>query len=351
MADKFSIQLKSFLPHKQPEFREMFSIMGEALVFQSNHSMLIDLAKQAFGGFGEPVYETDSPLEITLFVREDHNHEPDSRLEKQHKPEYQVHKHLFSVQLAPGSFAMADLASGIAFGYVGASYLFRPVFLRYALIEALGLAMLGLGRDFFVLHAACVRKNGLSIILQGRAGVGKSTLAYACARRGYQVLAEDSVQVKVGRGDVHLWGAAWKLHLLPDVVGFFPELSDQEIYLDMNGETKLEVALEELWGGSTITDAEPGVIILLSRDVNKPMRLERIKIPASEPVLEVIWSWPQGWDKAMNEGAQLLLQGGIYRLNLNGHPEQCVEILDALVDSLTGPRRVTEGKRNPSTKE
>ncbi len=56
----------------------------------------------------------------------------------------------------------------------------------------------------------------------GPAGAGKSTLAMACARRGFGVFAEDAVFVRVRSTALELWGIPWVQRLLPDAAALLP---------------------------------------------------------------------------------------------------------------------------------
>jgi hypothetical protein len=191
--------------------------------------------------------------------------------------------------------------------------------------------MLGLARNFSNLHAACVVKNGVSVILQGPNNTGKSTLAYACARRGYQVLTEDVVHVKVRPEGVTLWGAPWKLHLLVDAQQLFPELSSLTPALQINGEWKLEVDLESLYPHSTLVQARPGWMVLAERSTGGRTRIEPVSRGEALSHSEIIWPWQTGWTDELERGSQSLLDGGTFRLHINGKPDEAVDALDGLL--------------------
>ena len=52
-------------------------------------------------------------------------------------------------------------------------------------------------RGTLPLHASCVRIGGVAVAFAGRSGVGKSTLAAAFLRRGYDILADDVTVVDI----------------------------------------------------------------------------------------------------------------------------------------------------------
>jgi hypothetical protein len=179
------------------------------------------------------------------------------------------------------------------------------------------------------------------MVIQGKNGAGKSTLAYACARRGYQVLAEDIVYAKIRPEGSRLWGMPWKIHLLPDAQQFFPELADQEARVQINGEMKLEIDLEALWPGSTVISAEPGLAILVKRDTHGPTRIEPVSLDRALQEAEVLWSWATGWSDEHERGIQGLFEGGAYYLHVNDAPDKVVDALDHLVNA------VRRGKTHP----
>ena len=104
-------------------------------------------------------------------------------------------------------------------------------------------------------HGAALAKNGRALLLRAQSGGGKTTLAYAGARRHYQALAEDVVWLDREQG--RWWGMPWSFHLLPDAKTLFPELTPFEPILQTNDELKLEVNLEHVRPGSTTVSAKP----------------------------------------------------------------------------------------------
>ena len=75
-----------------------------------------------------------------------------------------------------------------------------PVF-RHHFLEALALS--ALDAIFFTpLHAACVSRAGVGTLLCGDSGAGKSSLAYACARRGWTLVSDDAVHLAPGPGRI-----------------------------------------------------------------------------------------------------------------------------------------------------
>ena len=323
------------LEHLQPTLERGYTVMGETLLFQTNHPRLLETADESFGRYPacppnarQPAHD-GQPLIVRLFVTEPRQPEPDTA---HPLPVYHTQEHLFHIQVGEDNWAVVDLQGGFAFGLVTTGMAHDRPFVRVTFVEAMCLAMLSLGRNFSNLHAACVVKNGVSVTLQGRNNTGKSTLAYACARRGYQVLTEDVVHIKVRPESVALWGSPWKLHLLVDAQRLFPELSGLSPALQINGEWKLEVDLESLYPQSTVVQARPGLMVLLVRGSGGLTRVEPISREQALSHSEIIWPWQTGWTAELERGSQSLLDGGTLRLHINGTPDQAVDALDSLIE-------------------
>ena len=135
--------------------------------------------------------------------------------------------------------------------------------------------MLTGGRGYVPIHASCVVREGRGIILQAPAGTGKSTLALACATRGWGLLAEDVVFARPvdgagGDAELEVWGVPWTQRLLADAPRFFPELAATSARLQANGEHKLEVDLDLHAPGRATPRALAGPVALLARDTGRP---------------------------------------------------------------------------------
>jgi hypothetical protein len=306
----------------------MYWLMGEPLQFQTNNPVVLDLADEAFGRFPFESHPEIEPLLVQLIVHPDRNLFYD--IPQTSKPVFHNFRHLFSITMDENNLAMIDLHQGIAQGFITPQLLDNRAFVRYTFVEGMSLAMLLYQRNFLAIHAACVVKNKTSVILQARAGVGKSTLAYACVRRGYKLVAEDVVMAKIHPENTTLWGSPWKFHLLPDAWQIFPELSDLRPVLQTNGEWKLEFDLEDRFPGSAQVSTNPGYAVLLTRGNGARTSIEPISASEACHEFEFIWPWETGWTPRHEAAARQLLSTGAYHLAMNGSPDQAVDLLDQI---------------------
>lgn len=324
------IKRVSPLRHAAATHSHRFSFFAEPLLFQTNHPALLDIAHTAFGRFPPADGE---PLVLQMYVTESTQH---TALSTQHsvrvKPTIHQQGHLFYLAYGTENTLVVDLQGGYSFGVVNAAALQDPDFIRYNLLETAAHAMSSYGRGYVAIHAAAVIKNNRALLLTGPSGVGKSTLAFACIRQGFQALAEDVVQVKIKPDGLQFWGVPWQFHLLPDVPRFFPELSGLSPQHQSNGEWKLEVDLERYYPGSTITHVDEARLVFLQRaQPDEPARLERLAPEQARKLFEVVWAWETGWKKEYDHRLNCLMTQGAYQLFIGSSPDETARRLVKIV--------------------
>jgi hypothetical protein len=322
----------STLNHYQCKYEQYFGLMGETLLFQTNSFSLMEAAIAAFDRFPLPEPISDHPLVVRLFVREGVSEFLSSN-DSYPDPIFNTQQHIFSITVGSDSLGIADLKQGFACGYINPQIADDQSFVRYTFIEGLSLSMLSMHRGYVPIHAACVIKNGIAVIIQASSGTGKSTIAYTCLKRGYQILAEDVVHLKVGGDKPQLWGSPWNLHLLPDTQEIFPELSGQKPRLQMNGEWKIELNVENLYPNSTVVCADLGVVVILRRGQPGTSQLIPLDAMEASDEFEILWPWDSGWTETHEQAIMGLISKGVYILEMSGPPDEAVDLLDRLSKS------------------
>jgi hypothetical protein len=328
------------------------TVMGEQLLFQTNHQPFVQTAVQAFHRFPQsPNHQSpitnhqadrtlaghqpnfpipqfpNQPLTLQLFL-----HSPADQPD--HPPPLAAHSHGHLLTLSAGqhNFVTADLKQGYAFGYITDTLAQNLDYIRYTFIESAVQAMLGLSRGFVAIHAAAVVKNNTTLLLCGPSGTGKSTLAYACLRSGFKLLSEDVIQAKVSGKTLRLWGMPWKLHLLAESLPFFPELQGKTEKLLVNGKWKIPLDLTQNHLQSLLTNATNGRLVFLKKShPNLPAALTHLTPEQARASFEAIWSWESGWQPQYEQRLNELLTPGAHHLQLGRTPEESVSALEQII--------------------
>lgn len=159
--------------------------------------------------------------------------------------------------VASARFDTASLSLRIQTGHRLSEHFFHT-----ALLAALDFSI------FTPLHAACVVKDGVGVVLCGDSGAGKSTLAYACARQGWTLVSDDSLHALPGHGTT-IASFSSTIHLREPVRGLFPELRSEQMGVAPNGKQAITI-LPPQRGFQTARTASVERAIFLSRRPGPP---------------------------------------------------------------------------------
>jgi hypothetical protein len=182
----------------------------------------------------------------------------------------------------------------------GAGYDTAPRHARRELARAGAILRLRRRGRFHVHASAVVDPRGRAWIFTGASGSGKSTMAYALARRGWRLLGDDSVIVEPHAEDGGVTAYAWRETLLvsASLAPAFPELVDAEaraIPGDPRRRFPVQVALAQ--------SAPVAAVICLEQ--GEPDALT--PIPALEALVELV-----------RQSAWVLIPDPAARLHLDG---------------------------------
>jgi hypothetical protein len=125
------------------------------------------------------------------------------------------------------NFCSCDLAAGFASAWVTQTVVAARGYFRYHILDALAYSLLD-ALHLVAIHAACVALHGHGVLLAGDSGVGKSSLAYACARRGWTYCSDDASSLVV-RGPGHsVLGNPRVFRFRESAAALFPEFAGLE---------------------------------------------------------------------------------------------------------------------------
>jgi hypothetical protein len=227
-----------------------------------------------------------------------------------------------------GSHGYADGRTRRAAASVSRALLADGERFRRLVLEAMALFLVTrAGRP--PLHAAAVVRGDAALLLAGRSGVGKSTLAYAARRAGLEVLSEDAVYLR--REPFRVWGIPRTAHLTPDTARFFPELAERAPIRLANGKTKIAVDLRG--DGPACRSASRAAVCLLARG----------GAPGVEPVspADVVAALTEAMDPGFDHfvgriepALEHLAAPGGWRIALPPHPADTIPLLHEVFDAL-----------------
>ena len=117
-------------------------------------------------------------------------------------PTYRGQRNLVMLVASAHDFAVCDLTTGFASCWLSETTVESGAYVRYHFLEAMALLLIE-ALYLTPIHAACVSLDGRGLLLCGDSGAGKSSLSYACARRGWTFVSDDaSFLVRGGKGSV-----------------------------------------------------------------------------------------------------------------------------------------------------
>lgn len=157
------------------------------------------------------------------------------------EPVMRSQRHLLIKVGSNNDFAVCDLKQGFAFAWVAASTARNHSYLHTHYIDGTLFCLL---HSLYMapIHAACVALGGKGLLLCGDAEAGKSSLAYACARKGWTFITDDLSDLVRHWETAAVVGNPYRIRLREQAVAIFPELQGYPITVRANGERAIEIA-------------------------------------------------------------------------------------------------------------
>ena len=232
-------------------------------VATNSHDVL--LAAKDSWGLSQLVFP-EVPVQISFGVTQD---------EAQDCPPAPVcrgRRNLISLVSDEQNFGVCDLRSGFAFSWVTEATVRNRAYFRYHFLESMALIML-MSRYLTPIHAACVAFNGRGILLCGESRAGKSSLAFACARKGWTFIADDASSLVRNRSNRVVVGNPHQMRFRESAIEIFPDLGYERVAPRVNGEMAIELATSDLPEIVTAPQAPVDYIVFLNRRNSGPATL------------------------------------------------------------------------------
>ena len=267
-------------------FEETFYPLGFPLVVSSNSQAVLNAAHIEWDAWGPAARFDEPPIVLTFRVSDNRPPLPETS-------NFHAHLHQFAFVADSKNLAVCDTRTHTGVAWITAAAAEDPVWLRYHFLEAMALEMI-VSLHMTPFHAACVAKDGSGILLCGDSGAGKSSLSYACARRGWTYLSDDaSYLIRARANQRTVLGHPHRVRLRPDAPHLFEELRDHVPSRRGNGKMSLELPMS----GARQTRVDR--IVLLKRAPYN--RLAQVGQSPARALCQPIFYW---WDPKISAAQQ-----------------------------------------------
>ena len=311
-------------------FQADFNPIGTPIRVESNHETIVQSAQENFGRYGKPLPVEPPKFFLRLCVDPIHRAAPPWP-----KPSFRSLNHLFHIACGDSNFAVADLNTRMCVGFVTEAMVEDSSFFKSTFLDCL-FYVLAVHHDYTPVHCSGVVSGGQGALICGVSGTGKTTLAYACAQSGLQVLSDDVVHLRIdpASNQLRLWGRPWFLRLAPEAVDLFPELAGLQPQLRSDHEWYLEVDVENQFPGTAVVSCEPEALVFLERHRDAASRLQPLNVDsAMERLLKDIHLSETSVIERHRATLARLLQTKAYTLSYSGDPMKAVEVIRSILFS------------------
>lgn len=196
---------------------------------------VLDAAHESFGAY--PPRFDRPPIRVHVLTCEGSRvHAP--------APVPRGQRHLLMWVADRENFTVCDRLQRFAYCCVTHATVADRIFFRWHFLDAVVTTLLELNY-FTALHAACVAWKGAGVLLFGESSVGKSTLSYACARRGWTFISDDASSILLGGGRTVI-GEPHRFRFRAEAPDLFPELRGRTVGYQLDRKPTIEVLTAEL---------------------------------------------------------------------------------------------------------
>ncbi|MBV9303389.1 MAG: aldolase [Acidobacteriaceae bacterium] len=304
----FKDPLLAFVPLP---FRQLYFPSGFPVRVSSNMKCVLDAARESWGSCRQQ-YEAP-PLEARYIIcKGPRRHAPN--------PVFRAQSHLLTMVADEHNYACGDLERGFGSAWITEATVSHLEFFRYTFLEGL-VSCLVENRYLVAIHAACVVKDGHGILLTADSGTGKSSLAYACARRGWTYVSDDASSIVRNAAGRIVIGNSTLFRFRPSAPDLFPELQES-IPVEpapvkfRRGKPTFEVRTDSL-NIKTAEQAHIDHVVFLHRDpqMSETARITRVtREEAMRRLMPDIWPAEAAVHQERSAAVARLLEASIGKL-------------------------------------
>jgi hypothetical protein len=233
----------------------VFYPLGFPLQIATNSHEVLAAAEESWGHFHQGFYVT--PLRVRIGVLDG------GPVECPAAPTVRAQGNLLARVADPENFSVTDRMKSFAFAWLTRAAVENRSYLRWHFIEGITWDLL----DLYLtpVHGACVQWNNRGVLLCGDSGVGKSSLAFACALKGWTYMSDDSSRLVRANHDRLVVGNPYQIRFRASATDLFPELKDQRLITRATGELAIELPTARVPRIRTTTKCPVDYVVFLNR--------------------------------------------------------------------------------------
>jgi hypothetical protein len=285
---------------------------------------VLDAAHESFGAYA-PRFDRP-PIRLHVLTSEGSAQTPPA-------PVLRGQRHMLTWVSDHENFAVCDRLQRFGYSCVTRATVADRVFFRWHFVDAVVYVLLELNY-ITSLHGACVARNGAGVLLYGESGVGKSTLSYACARRGWTYISDDASSV-VWDGGRNVIGEPHHFRFRAEATELFPELQGLTVGRQLDRKPTIEVYTANL-PIRTAPECRVERIVFLNRQPGSRTSVARV---AREEVQERLCQDMAMFDPALEtrrkQAIEAVAEAPAYDIRYSSY-EEAVLLLEQLVQE-AGP--------------
>jgi hypothetical protein len=289
----------------------------------SNSPLVMEAAEISWGTYKNQFITP--PLEVRCLVGDS------DRPACEEPPVFRSQKHLLSIVADDENFACLDLERAFSFGWVSRKTAESTEYFRQCFLDVMIYPLLEI-KYLVTLHAACVVFNGRGVLLTGDAGAGKSSLAYACARRRWTFVSDDASAFRRDAQTPEVIGHPHRFRFREPVGELFPEFLGLRSTLRAYGKPTIEVKTTNLALETASSGPIDFIVFLNRRDFTSgPPRLRQLDPEdAWERLITSVWAVQLPALDERVEALGRLLDKPIYEIQY-GPFDDAIDSLEQLV--------------------
>lgn len=238
--------------------RTVFYPLGFPASIASNSQAVLEAAQESWGAWRKRFDER--PVEVRCLVTAG----AARRRAEPPEPVVRAQQNLLIGVADRENYHCCDTANGFACAWVSEDVVSNSGYFRYHFLEAMTYCLLDTSYTVSV-HAACVALGGRGVLLAGDSGAGKTSLAYACARRGWTYTSDDASALVVSGAGRRVIGNPGVFRFRDSAGGLFPEFRGLAASRRGHGKPTIEIRTDRMPTIRTAAESEVGSIVFLSR--------------------------------------------------------------------------------------